>query len=132
MRIAVSAIGNTIDAEVDPRFGRCAYFIIVESETMNFEAVPNAAAGAMGGAGIQAAQTIASKDVAVLITGNVGPNAFQTLSAAGIEVIVGASGTVRNAVQKYKNGELSKTGAPTVQGHYGMGRGTGRGQRRQR
>lgn len=131
MRIAVSAVGNTIDAEVDPRFGRCAHFVIVESETMNFEAIPNAAASAMGGAGIQAAQTIASKGVTVLITGNVGPNAYQTLTAAGIEVIVGASGTVRDAVQKYKNGELSKTNAPTVQGHHGMGRGTGRGQRRQ-
>ncbi len=130
MKIAVSAIGNTLDAQVDPRFGRCSYFIIADSETMNFEAVPNMAAGAMGGAGIQAAQTMASKGVKVLITGNVGPNAFQTLSAAGIEVVVGASGTVKEAINKYNNGELSTTGAPTVQGHHGMGMGGGRGQRR--
>ncbi len=131
MRIAISAVGDTIDADVDPRFGRCSHFIIVESETMAFEAIPNMAAGAMGGAGIQAAQTIAGKGAKVVITGNVGPNAFQTLAAAGIEVVVGASGTIREVVQKYKDGELSKTSTPTVQGHYGMGRGTGRGQRRQ-
>ena len=130
MKIAVSATGNTLDAQVDPRFGRCSYFIIADSETMNFEAVPNIAAGAMGGAGIQAAQTITSKGVKALITGNVGPNAFQTLSASGIEVLVGASGIVREAIEKYKKGELNKTGAPTVQGHYGMGMGGGRGQRR--
>ena len=130
MKIAVSAIGNTLDAQVDPRFGRCSYFIIADSGTMNFEAVPNMAAGAMGGAGIQAAQTMASKGVKVLITGNVGPNAFQTLSAAGIEVVVGAFGTVREAIDKYNRGELSTTGAPTVQGHHGMGMGGGRGQRR--
>ncbi len=130
MKIAVSAMGNTIDAQVDPRFGRCSYFVIVDSETLNFEAFPNMASGAMGGAGILAAQTIASKSAKALITGNVGPNAFQTLSAAGIEVVVGASGTVREAIEKYKKGELNKTGAPTVQGHHGMGMGGGRGQRR--
>ncbi|MFP3985610.1 MAG: NifB/NifX family molybdenum-iron cluster-binding protein [Candidatus Bathyarchaeia archaeon] len=130
MKIAVSAAGNVLDAQVDPRFGRCSYFIIADSETMNFEVVSNMAAGAMGGAGIQAAQTIAGKGVKALITGNVGPNAFQTLSAAGIEVVVGASGTVREAIEKYKKGELSKTGAPTVRGHHGMGVGGGRGQRR--
>jgi predicted Fe-Mo cluster-binding NifX family protein len=132
MIIAVSASGNTLDAPVDPRFGRCSYFIIADSDTMNYEAVPNMAAGAMGGAGIQAAQKIASKNVKALITGNVGPNAFQTLSAAGIEIAVGASGTVREAIEKYRKGQLNKTGSATVQGHYGMGRGmgAGRGQRR--
>ncbi len=130
MKIAVSAAGDNLDAHVDPRFGRCSYFIIADSETMNFEVVPNMAAGAMGGAGIQAAQTMASKGVKAIITGNVGPNAFQTLSAAGSEVVVGAFGTVREAIEKYRKGELNKTGAPTVQGHHGMGMGGGRGQRR--
>ncbi len=130
MKIAVSAMGDTLDAQVDPRFGRCSYFIVAESETTSFEAIPNMAAGAMGGAGIQAAQTLTSKGVKAVITGNVGPNAFQTLSAAGIEVIVGASGTVREAIEKYKKGELNMTRAPTVQGHHGMGMGGGRGQRR--
>jgi predicted Fe-Mo cluster-binding NifX family protein len=130
MNIAVSATGSTLDAQVDPRFGRCSYFIITDADTMNFEAFPNTATNAMGGAGIQAAQEIANKGVRVLITGNVGPNAFQTLSAAGIEVVIGASGTVKEAIEKYNKGELKKAGSPTVQGHHGMGIGAGRGQRR--
>ena len=130
MKIAVSSVGNTLDAQVDRRFGRCSYFVIVDSETTSFEAIPNMAAGAMGGAGIQAAQTIASKSVKVVITGNVGPNAFQTLSAAGIEIITGASGTVRETIEKYKEGKLSRTGTPTVRGHFGMGMGRGQGRRR--
>jgi predicted Fe-Mo cluster-binding NifX family protein len=95
---------------------------------MQFEAIPNVASGAMGGAGIQAAQTIARKGAKVLVTGNVGPNAFQALSAAGIKVITGASGTVREAVEKYKRAELKETDEPTVRGHFGMGMGRGRGR----
>jgi predicted Fe-Mo cluster-binding NifX family protein len=130
MRICVSASANSLDASVDPRFGRCPYFIIVDSETMQFEAVPNPASGAMGGAGIQAVQIIASKGAKAVITGNVGPNAFQALSAAGIKIITGAYGTVRDVVEKYKRGELKETNSPTVGGHFGMGMGGGRGWRR--
>jgi len=130
MKICVSATANSLDAPVDPRFGRCQYFLVVDSETMQFEAIPNMASGAMGGAGIQAAQIIASKGVKALITGNVGPNAFQALSAAGIQIITGAYGTVREAVEKYKKGELKGISAPTVGGHFGMGAGRGRGWRR--
>lgn len=104
MKICVSAAANSLDAPVDPRFGRCAYFLIVDSETMQFEAVPNMASGVVGGAGIQAAQTIANKGAEVLITRNVGPNAFQVLSAAGIKIVTGAYGTVREVVEKYKKG----------------------------
>ncbi len=129
MKICVSATANSLDAPVDPRFGRCPYFIIVDSETMQFEAIPNVASWAVGGAGIQAAQTIASKGAKVLITGNVGPNAFQALSAAGIKIVTGAYGTVREVVEKYKRGELKGTSAPTVGGHFGMGAGRGRGWR---
>ena len=128
MKICVTSSGDNLDAQLDPRFGRCAYLLIVDSETLQFEAVPNAAAGVTGGAGIQAAQTIANKGAKALVTGNVGPNAFQALSAAGIDIITGASGTVREAVEKFKRGEFNKTGAPTVGGHFGMGgRGGGRG-----
>jgi len=128
MKICVTATANSLDAQIDPRFGRCSYLIIVDSETMQFEAIPNTAAGATGGAGIQAAQTIASKSVKLLITGNVGPKAFQALSATGIEIATGAFGTVRDSIEKFKRGELNKTGAPTVGGHFGMGgRGGGRG-----
>jgi predicted Fe-Mo cluster-binding NifX family protein len=130
MKICVSAASNRMDSPIDPRFGRCPYLVIVDSETMQFEAVPNMASDATGGAGIQAAQTIAGKGIKVLITGNVGPNAFQALSAAGIKIVTGASGTVREVVEKYKRGELSDTGAPTVKGHFGMGAGKGRGRGR--
>jgi predicted Fe-Mo cluster-binding NifX family protein len=128
MKICVSAESNSLDSPIDPRFGRCPYFVIVDSENMQFEVIQNMASGATGGAGIQAAQTIAGKGVKVLITGNVGPNAFQALSAAGIKIVTGASGTVREVVEKYKRGELSDTGAPTVKGHFGMGAGKGRGR----
>ena len=127
MKICVTSTANNLDAQIDPRFGRCSYLVIVDSETMQFEAIPNMAAGATGGAGIQAAQTIASKGVKLLITGNVGPNAFGALSAAGIEIVTGAFGTVRDAVEKFKRGELKKTGTPTVGGHFGLGRGKGQG-----
>jgi predicted Fe-Mo cluster-binding NifX family protein len=132
MKICVSSTANSLDASVDPRFGRSPYFVIVDSETMQFEAIPNVASSAMGGAGIHAAQIIASKGAKVLITGNVGPNAFQALSAAGIQIITGAYGTVREAVEKYRRGELKGTSAPTVGGHFGMGAGRGRGWRRRR
>jgi predicted Fe-Mo cluster-binding NifX family protein len=115
---------------MDPRFGRCPYFIIVDSETMQYEAVPNMASSAMGGAGIQAAQIVASKSVKVVITGNVGPNAFQALSAAGIKIITGVYGTVREVVEKYKRGDLRETSVPTVGWHFGMRAGGRRGRRR--
>ncbi len=132
MKICVSTMTNSLDAPVDPRFGRCHYFVIVDSETLQFEAIPNTASSAMSGAGIQAAQTIVSKGVQVLITGNVGPNAFQALSAAGIKIVTGASGTVREVVERYKRGELKETSSPTVRGHFGMGAGGGRGWGRRR
>lgn len=128
MKICVTAAGSTLEAMVDPRFGRTSQFIIVDPETMAFETLPNIAASAMSGAGIQAAQTIAGKGVDVVITGNVGPNAFQALASAGIRIVVGASGTVREVVKRYMRGELTETHAPTVGGHFG--RGTGRGRRR--
>jgi len=130
MKIAVSSMGENLDAKIDPRFGRCQYFLIVDSETMNFEAISNKNAMATGGAGIQAAQTVVGKDVKVVITGNVGPNAFQTLSAAGIKIITGASGSVRNAVEKFKVGELSETLSASVTAHFGMDRSVRRGQRK--
>jgi predicted Fe-Mo cluster-binding NifX family protein len=119
--ICVSAIASNLDAALDPRFGRCAYFIIVDPENMRFNAIPNSGVEATGGAGIQAAQTIANNGAKTVITGNVGPNAFKALSAAGIEIVTGASGTVREVVEKYKKGEYSKTTAPTVSGHHGSG-----------
>jgi predicted Fe-Mo cluster-binding NifX family protein len=129
MKIAVSAAGTTMDAPIDPRFGRCAHFVIVEPEDMTFEAFGNDAGSLGGGAGIQAAQFVASKGVSAVITGNVGPNAVRALSAAGVDVYTGGTGTVAEAVAAFKEGKLSGTKQATVQDHYGMqgGGGTGRG-----
>jgi predicted Fe-Mo cluster-binding NifX family protein len=127
-RVAVSANGPTLDAEVDPRFGRCAYFIIADPETMEFEAIDNASAMASGGAGISAAQMVAGKGVAAIITGNCGPNAHQVLSAAGIEMITGASGKVKDVLESYRAGKLKASSQPNVPDHFGMGGGgMGRG-----
>jgi predicted Fe-Mo cluster-binding NifX family protein len=126
MKICLTSTANNLEAQLDPRFGRCAYLLIVDTETLQFEAIPNMAAAAGGGAGIQAAQTIANRGAKVLITGNVGPNAFRALSAAGIEIMADASGTALEAVEKFKKGELKKTGSPTVGEHFGSNR-QGRG-----
>ncbi len=128
MKICVSASSNSLDANVDSRFGRCPYFVIIDSETMKFDVVPNDSTNAAHGAGIQAAQTVVNNGVKVVITGNVGPNAFQVLSTTGIKVLTGVSGTIKEAVEKYKNGKLQETANPTVGGHFGMGKGSGRGQ----
>ena len=133
MRVAVSSSGRDLESPVDPRFGRCAYFVIVNTETMNFEAVPNTSITAASGAGIGAAQLVASKGVKTVLTGNVGPNAFSVLSAAGVQVVTGAAGTVKDVVEKFKLGELPAGVGPTVGGHFGLGgRGVGRGRGRHR
>ena len=128
MKIAVSSSGNDLDSQVDPRFGRCAYFIIVETDGMGFEAFENGSIAMGGGAGIQAAQFVASKGAKAVITGNVGPNAVQTLSAAGVETFVGQSGTVREAMARYTEGKINSTSTPNVADHYGMGSGAGIGR----
>jgi predicted Fe-Mo cluster-binding NifX family protein len=120
MKICVSSQGNTLDSQVDPRFGRCLYFLVVDTDTLEYEAIKNPNIDAMGGAGIQSGQLMADKHVKAVITGNVGPNAFQTLQAAGIEVITGASGSVKEVVERYKRGEFKLTKAPTTGSKFGM------------
>jgi len=127
MKVAVSATGPSLDDQVDPRFGRCQCFIIADADSTAFEAVPNASAGAMSGAGIEAAQTVVSRGVQAVITGQVGPNAYQVLTAAGIRIFTGASGTVREAIGKFKRGELSEAANAGPAG-LGMGRGGGMGR----
>jgi len=129
MRIAVSTSGPSLDAEVDSRFGRCQYFIIVDPETMQFDAVENSGAMAGGGAGVSAAQMIAGKGVEAVLTGNCGPNAYQILSAAGIKVITGVVGKVQDVIQGYKSGKFKVSSQPNVPGHFGTGRGRGMGWR---
>lgn len=120
MKICVTSQGKELDSRVDPRFGRCAYFVIIDPDSMEFEVIENNSAQAMGGAGIQSGQLVNQKGVTVLLTGNVGPNAFQTLQAGGVEIITGVSGTVEDAVKKYKEGNLKPTENATVGSHHGM------------
>jgi len=119
MKIAITATGATLEATLDPRFGRCPYFVIVETDDLGFEAVPNPSAMANSGAGIQAAQLVAEKGAKFVLTGNCGPNAHQTLSAAGLGVIVGCSGSVREVVEHFKAGRYSTAEQPNVASHFG-------------
>jgi predicted Fe-Mo cluster-binding NifX family protein len=121
MKIAVSSSGNNLDSQIDPRFGRCAYFLIADTDDMNFEAFDNESIALGGGAGIQAAQFVASKGAKAILTGNVGPNAVKTLGAVGVEVFVGQNGTVREALERYKGGNQESTRKASVADHYGMG-----------
>jgi predicted Fe-Mo cluster-binding NifX family protein len=120
MRIAITASGPTLDANVDPRFGRCAYFLIVDTDTLESEAVENPNIALGQGAGIQSAQLIAAKGAKSLLTGNCGPNAHETLSAAGVEVILGCSGAVRDVIEQFKAGRLSAATGPNVASQSGM------------
>ncbi len=119
MKICITSTGKNLDAQIDPRFGRCAYFLFINTDDMNVEAISNESALAMGGAGIQAAQRVAQQKAKCIITGNIGPNAFQTLKAANIEVITGVSGRVKDAVEQYKADNLKKTESATVDSHFG-------------
>ena len=126
MKIAISAAGMGLDAEVDPRFGRCRYFIIADTDTLAFEAVENTSGMASGGAGIAAAQAVADKGVQAALTGNCGPNAYKTLEAAGIQVITGVTGKVRDAIEGFKAGGFKVASEPNVDAHSGMGRTKGK------
>ncbi len=131
MRVVVTASGPDLDAPVDPRFGRAQYFIFVDTETLEFEAVTNPFVAAVGGAGIQAAQLVANRGVQAVISGAVGPNAYQTLSAVGVPIYQAPGGTVRQAVEAFKAGQLAAISQPTpgagMGGGYGMGFGRGGG-----
>ena len=121
MRIAVSVKEPSLDADLEPRFGRCPCFLIVETDDLTFEAVENPHVSLGSGAGIQSAQLMAEKGVEFVLTGNCGPNAYQTLTTAGIKVIVGCSGVARRVVEQFKTGQLSAISEPNVVGHSGMG-----------
>jgi predicted Fe-Mo cluster-binding NifX family protein len=119
MKVAVTAQGKDLDSPVDPRFGRAQYFIVVETEGGELEVLDNEQnLNAPQGAGIQAGITIAESGAQVLITGHCGPKAFRTLSAAGVKVVVGAEGTVGEALEKFKAGELKAADGADVEGHW--------------
>ena len=119
-KIAVTSEGPSLEALVDPRFGRAAGFLVVDPDTMTFEYVDNGASQVMAqGAGIQAAENLCRSGAGVLLTGYVGPKAFQALSAAGIEVYQDlANITVRDAVERYRKGEVQTASEPNRQGHW--------------
>jgi predicted Fe-Mo cluster-binding NifX family protein len=127
MKIVVSASGANLEALVDPRFGRCPCYIFVDTDTGTFEAQQNAAAMAGGGAGIQAAQAVVQSRAQAVITGNVGPNAFQVFSAAGVPVYTARGMSVLQAVEAFKAGTLPSAGGATGPSHAGMGGGGGSG-----
>jgi len=130
MRIVVTASGKTLDAPLSLTFGRCPTYMFIDTDTLEYEAVGNPAISAPGGAGIQAAQFVAQRDVKAVLTGNVGPNAFGVLRSAGVQIYLASPGTVREAVQKFNAGDLQLVGGANVSAHTGMRGGGGRGMRR--
>lgn len=119
MKLAVTAKGKTLEDQVDARFGRCPYFVLVDSESLESEAIENSNSALGGGAGIQSAQVMSENNVEAVLTGNCGPNAYRTLAAAEIEVFVGASGTVQEAIDQYKADQLASAQGPNVASHFG-------------
>ncbi|SNY19674.1 polymorphic outer membrane protein repeat-containing protein [Orenia metallireducens] len=121
MKVAVTASNNTdLNVKIDPKFGRAPYFTIIDFDNDKVSFIDNSAKGATGGAGIQAAQTIVDQGVEGLITGNVGPKAFNVLSKANIKVYSAKEETIKEVLSKYKNNDLKEVAAPTNNGHAGM------------
>jgi predicted Fe-Mo cluster-binding NifX family protein len=124
MKICVTAIDSKIGSKVDPRFGRCAYYFIFDEKFKLLKKIPNDAGQAMRGAGITAAQIVANEKVDVIITGNMGPNAYGVLSASNIKIFHGAFGlSVKQALKDYKDGKLQEI---NVSKGIGFGPGFGR------
>jgi predicted Fe-Mo cluster-binding NifX family protein len=115
--VCITAAGENWDAATQPNFGRAPFFLFVDTDAQTIEAVKNEP-GAHG-AGVRAAQTVAERGARAVVTGSVGPNAFHGLEAAGIEVFVGATGTVRQAFDSYRAGGLNRAGSPTGNPHQG-------------
>jgi predicted Fe-Mo cluster-binding NifX family protein len=119
MKIVITATSPDLDSAIDPRFGRAAYFIVVDVIDRKWQACPNPAVDASGGAGTQAAQSIATLGVQAAISGDFGPNAYSALKAAGIAMyLLGTSQTVKEAVEHFFAGKLAQVSAPTSVGHH--------------
>jgi predicted Fe-Mo cluster-binding NifX family protein len=119
MKIAITAQGETLESPVDPRFGRAKYFIIYDTDTDKYTAKNNAQnLNAAQGAGIQAAQNIIESGAEAVITGHCGPKAFAVLNAGNVKIIIGATGTVQNAITEYNDGKLKSTDSADVNGHW--------------
>ena len=119
MKIAITAQGKELSSEIDLRFGRAKWIIVVDSQTGDFAAHDNVVnLNAVQGAGIQTGQNIANLDVEVVITGNVGPNAFKTLNTAGVKIFLAEKQTVQSAIDSLKTGKLKKVDQANVEGHW--------------
>jgi len=119
VKIAVSANGPDLQAQVDPRFGRAPYILLIDADKGEVEALSNAPnLQAAQGAGVQTAALVARHQPAAVLTGNCGPKAFQILEAAGIQVIVGVAGSVKEAVAAYQAGKYKPARGPNVPGHW--------------
>jgi len=119
MKVAITSQGMDMNSAVDLRFGRAKCFIVVDTETGEFSAHDNTQnLNAVQGAGIQAGRNVVDLGVEALITGNVGPKAFTTLQAGGVQIYVGAVGTVTEALEKFKAGELECVSKANVEGHW--------------
>ncbi len=120
MKIVLSSAAPDLGAAIDPRFGRAAYLLLVDTDSDEWQAFPNPALNASGGAGIKAAQYISSLQAEAVLSGEFGPNAFDALEAAGIAMyLYGDTTTIQQALERFKAGELQSTGGPTSPGHHG-------------
>ena len=119
MKVAITSQGKDSANPVDPRFGRAKYFVLFDTETNEFSAHDNSQnLNAMQGAGIQAARNVAELGAEVLVTGNVGPKAFATLQAADVKIYIGATGSVKDALEQFKTGQLQCASKANVEGHW--------------
>lgn len=119
MKIAVSSQGPELSSMVDPRFGRAAYFIVYDTDDKSFKSLDNSRnVAAAQGAGIQAAQLVAQQAVDVIVSGNMGPKAFEVLQAAGIRMVSYENGTVADAIELVDKGELQTLNAANARGHW--------------
>lgn len=125
MKIAITAKSSDHHGTFESRFGRCAYFVFVDTETQDWHSEANPAGNARGGAGTQAAQFVANQDVDAVISGQFGPNAHTALKAAGIEMYQARGGSVSSVAEAFQSGELKR-----VTSSSGFGGGRGRGRRR--
>ena len=132
MKIAISSTGKSIESQIDPRFGRCEIFLIVDTDTLESKPVDNNSESSAHGAGIGAAQMIVSLGAQAVITGHVGPNAHMALSSAGVDVYSVNHGTTKEAIEAFNEGGLVKVNQPTIGGHFGQGRGRRGNQQRVR
>ena len=129
MKIAISSMGTNLESQIDPRFGRCSNFLVVDASDLSYKSYENKAQFEGHGAGISAAQFLINLEVKAVISGSVGPNAFQALSAANIQMFTG-SGSIKDAVKEFTKGNLTPLRQPrkSMYGR-GMGRGGGQGRR---